>query len=176
MKVLDIKILTRFLRLAGDELTGDWVVIGGVVLPLLGIQLRVTNDIDIAGPRDAGNEQTLVLMEIARRLGLPVETINQSGAYFLYRIKGWKKSLVPLHHGKSATIHRPDVTLFILLKLTRFSESDLTDCLEMLKFARRRNERPDVARIRKAVRKLFRQNPSEMKEVRLNALLDALTA
>lgn len=174
MKALDRKTLARFLRLAGDRLEGDWVLVGGALLPLLGVRHRVTIDIDIAGPQDASGEQSLILMEIAEQLGLPVEAINQAAAFFLRRIDGWQEDLILLHRGKGATIYRPNVTLFVILKLGRMSESDLADCLEFIKLGARRGERPDRARIRQAVNKMSRQALSAQKRKRLKALLAAL--
>ena len=174
MTMLDRETLHRFLDLAGDRLAGDWVVMGGIVLPLLGIEHRVTYDIDIAGPDTAGNDQTYALMEIAESLGLPVETINQAGAFFLRRIAGWRKALMPLHRGKRATIHRPNVTLYLLLKIDRMTESDLADCLALLDFTRTRDESPDVQRILQAVRAARGRGVSLDKDRRLQRLTDAI--
>ncbi len=167
-------MLARFLRLAGDRLEGDWVMVGGALLPLLGVRHRVTLDIDIAGPQDARGEQSLILMEIAEQLGLPVEAINQAAAFFLRRIEGWQDNLILLHRGKNAAIYRPNVTLFLLLKLGRMSESDLADCLEFIKLGAGRGEKPDGARINQAVKKMSRQALSAEKRKRIKALLAAL--
>ena len=140
MTGIDQALMRRFVALAADALCGEWVIMGGAVLPLLGIEDRVTWDIDVAGPPDAKLDQALVLMEIAERLGLPIEAINQAGAFFLHRIDGWHDGLVPLHAGKSAAILRPDATLFVRLKLDRLTESDLADCVAMLGAARRLGE------------------------------------
>jgi hypothetical protein len=137
---IDSALVHRFVVLAADSLQGDWVVMGGAVLPLLGVESRVTWDIDVAGPPEAKMDQALVLMEIAERLGLPVEAINQAGAYFLQRVEGWRESLVKVRIGRSATILRPDATLFVLLKIDRLTESDLADCIEMLDAAQRLGE------------------------------------
>jgi hypothetical protein len=174
VKTLDRNVLLSFVKIAGDRLEGNWVLMGGSLLPLLGVEHRVTLDIDIAGPLDAGNRQTLVLMEIAHELGLPVETINPAAAFFLREIEGWERELVPLHRGRSATIHRPNVTLFVLLKLARLTESDLGDCLEFMRFAGRTGEKPDAARILRAVESLTRKGVSEKKEKRLKILTNAL--
>jgi hypothetical protein len=160
MKPIDKKLLAKFVQMAGDRLKGDWVIIGGTVLPLVGVHHRVTVDIDIVGPPDAGQEQTLVLMEICESLGLPVEAVNQAGAFFLRRIEGWERDLV-----------RPNTTLFILLKLPRLTESDLADCLELLKVARARKEVPDVSRLTKAIANALKKGPLEEKSNRLQSLL-----
>ena len=175
MTPLNHKTLQRFLKLAGDRLEGDWVIMGGIVLSLLGIEHRITNDIDIAGPEDSGNEGLFSLMSIAEQLGLAVETINQAGAYFLHRIDGWQDETILLHKGKSASIHRPSATLFLLLKLGRMTESDLDDCTEFLRFAKERDEPVDVARITKEIRKAMRdRKTSEPKRDRLDQLLAAI--
>jgi hypothetical protein len=175
VSAVDQKLLRRFLKSAGDRLRGDWVLMGGAVLPLLGIEHRVTWDIDVAGPHDAAADQLLVLMEIAEQLGLPVEAINQAGAYFLQRIDGWEEHLVAVHEGKRARMFRPDVTLFLLLKISRLSESDLADCLAMLQYARASDEQPDVRRLKRWIRRQSKlKDTSRPKRDRLGVLLEAL--
>lgn len=132
MSKIDQKKLNRFLQLAGLRLHGDWVVIGGSVLQLVGAGYRVTNDIDLAGPENATQKDSVILMEIAEELGLPVEAINQAGAFFLSKIPHWKKMSVLHYEGKNADFYRPNSTLFLLLKIPRLSESDLTDCLKFM--------------------------------------------
>jgi hypothetical protein len=144
MNVADTKLLRQFLDLAGKRLSGEWVVIGGALLPLLGVSQRVTMDIDIAGPPDATNADTLTLFEIARDIGLPIEAINQSASFFLHRVDGYEKMLVVLHEGPSATILRPNLTLYVLLKLNRMSETDLEDCMALLARAPALEETPDA--------------------------------
>ncbi len=175
MTLLNYKTLKRFVELAGDRLVGDWVIMGGTVLPLLGIEHRTTNDIDIAGPEDAGNEGLFALMSIAEQLGLPVETINQAGAYFLHRIDGWQNEIILLHRGESASIHRPGATLFILLKIGRMTESDLADCIEFLRYAEEVGDPIDSVRLDKVIRAAIRDaKTSEPKRDRLRTLLDAI--
>ena len=170
MNAVDRRTLRRFVALAAERLRGDWVLIGGGVLPLLGVEVRVTVDIDVAGPDDAGMDQTLVLMGIAEELGLPVEAVNQAGAFFLRRIRGWERHLVELHRGRRARILRPDATLFLLLKLDRLTESDLTDCVEMLRLARRGGERVDRRRVRGAIGRGLAGDVSVPRRRRLEAL------
>jgi hypothetical protein len=143
---LDRKVLKKFLKLAGDRLQGDWVLIGGTVLIALEAEHRSTVDIDIVGLGNPTQEDTLRLMEIAEELRLPVESINQAGAFFLKKIDGFKKHLVPLHEGKTASIHRPDAVLYFRLKLARLTESDLADCIAFLRFASR-EERKELKRM-----------------------------
>jgi hypothetical protein len=131
--LIDRKLLSRFVKLAADRLEGRWVLLGGTLLPLLGIEYRVTTDIDVAGLDRADQAQTLELMEIAAELGLPVESINQAAAYFLMKLKPFEDHLILLHRGKQAEILRPDLHLFLMLKAGRLSPSDLTDCLALIK-------------------------------------------
>ncbi len=174
MRSLDTELLQRFVDLAAERLRGDWVVIGGCVLPLLGIDHRVTLDIDVAGPKDADTEQVMILMEIAEELGLPVEAINQAGAFFLRRIEDWPEHIVEVRRGEHAALFVPDATLFLLLKIRRLTASDLSDCLEMIKLARARGEEIDVARVRSAARTLEERESTADQRRRLTSLLEAL--
>jgi hypothetical protein len=124
----------KFLQLAGERLTGDWVIVGGSVLPLLGVDHRITLDIDLAShDLDSSQRSTIILMDIARDIGLPVEAINPTAAYFLEKIPNWRHQLFLVQGGKSANFFRPNLILFLRLKLVRLSESDLADCLEMVR-------------------------------------------
>jgi hypothetical protein len=152
---------------AGDRLSGDWVILGGAVLHLLNLDIRVTTDIDIAGPVTATTKDTIVLMDIASELGLPVEAINQAASYFLFKIAGWEKSLVLIHEGQSARILRPDVNLFLQLKISRLSESDLMDCLAILEAAAELDESLDKQKI---YRLIMQQSKTEKNTNRLQRL------
>jgi hypothetical protein len=174
MKSISSAVMRRFVKAAGDRLTGDWVVIGGAVLPLCGIDRRVTVDIDVAGPASATQADMLVLMEICASLGLPIEAVNQAGAYFLHKIPNWQKSLVEVHRGKTATIHRPDVNLFVRLKLARLSETDLEDCWTFLQFARKQGEPIDQRGLAAASKQALKTAQTE-RAARLNNLLSALS-
>jgi hypothetical protein len=172
---IDRDLVHRFVALAADSLQGDWVVMGGAVLPLLGVETRVTWDIDVAGPPEARMDQALLLMEIAEELGLPVEAINQAGAYFLHRVDGWRESLVKVRVGKSGTILRPDATLFVLLKIDRLTESDLADCTAMLDAARRLGETVRSDRLAAAIEAALEGGDlAGERRARLEALLGAL--
>ena len=164
MTPLDAATLRRFVELAGERLAGDWILIGGAVLTLLGVEHRSTVDIDIVGPDEAANAQTMVLMDIAADLDLPVESVNQAGGWFLRRIDGWRDERVELHRGRGATIHLPSATLYLLLKIERLSETDLADCEERLRLARRRGEALDVERILARLDELDAERPNARRE------------
>jgi hypothetical protein len=106
-------------------------------------------------------------------LKLPVEVINQAAGLFLRKQKNWKDSLVLIHKGKTAKIYRPDVNLFICLKIERMSESDLSDCLAFIRFAKRQDEpiqRPKlISLINRKMKSLSGTRPK-----RLERLLQAL--
>jgi len=145
------KILKKFITQAVDRLSGDWVILGGAVLHLMNLDIRVTTDIDIAGPVTATMKDTVVLMDIAAELHLPVEAINQAASYFLFKIEGWENSLVLVHEGQSARILRPDVNLFLQLKINRLSESDLMDCLAIIVAAGELGETIDKPKISRLI-------------------------
>ena len=126
--------MEKFIAKVLTKLEGEWVIIGGTVLTLLGIDERVTMDIDMVLINNkTSNAQSIKLMEIAEGLGLPVEAINQAGEYFLSKVDGYQDHLVLFAESKKCKIYRPDAFLFLKLKLSRASETDLSDCLAFLK-------------------------------------------
>lgn len=133
MTAINSKMSNKFLDLASKELHGDWVIMGGAVMVLLGVSERFTVDIDLAGPESATQAETLKLMSIAEKIGLAPEAINQAGAFFLNRIPHWKDNLVPIIKNTQFSLSRPNSFLFLQLKMARLSESDLSDCINMLK-------------------------------------------
>jgi hypothetical protein len=173
VSTIDAATLARFVALASERLEGDWVVIGGAVLPLLGIAHRVTLDIDVAGPDEADMRQMNVLLEIGEELGLPIGAVNQAGSYFLHRIEGWAGHLVPVRRGRRATVHVPDATLFLLLKARRLTETDLADCEKVVEWARAHGKPIDVERLRADVG-AARESATGDRRDRLGRLLDLL--
>ena len=137
------EIMSRFVKSAAARLSGSWVIIGGSVLQLLDISTRTTEDIDVAGPQTATQADIFTLMEISQSLGLPIEAINQAGAFFLHKIENWQKKLILVHKEKKASIYRPNLELFLRLKIARFSESDLEDCLRYLDYTVQHGEPVD---------------------------------
>lgn len=120
----------QFLQLAGDRLVGEWLLIGGAAAAAWFSPRRTTEDLDLIGMNGAGDRFSL--MELALSVSLPVEAVNSAADFFVRRIAGWRDRLVPLHRGATATIYRPDATLFLLLKIGRLSEIDLGDCIALL--------------------------------------------
>ena len=169
---LNSKTLRKFLEIAGEKMSGEWVVIGGTVLPMLGINHRVTVDIDFVSK--SKKEDTLKLMSIADELGLSIETINQAGAYFLYQIPDFERNLIILYEGSKAKIYRPNLFLYIQLKIKRFSDSDVLDCLEYIKYAENHNEFSDKERIEKLVQVQIAKESNKEKINKLKEILKAL--
>ena len=84
--------LHRFVERAAARLRGDWVLLDGAVLPLLGLEIRVTLDIDVAGPDGATQADVVTLLEIAVECGLPPEAVNTAGAFFLRALRARRSS------------------------------------------------------------------------------------
>jgi hypothetical protein len=174
MSALDRALLLRFLDRAAELLEGDWIIMGGMVLPLMGVEDRVTYDIDIFCSEETTNAQTLVLLEIAQSLGIPPAAINQAGALFLMHIEDWRDNLVVVRSGAMGRILRPDVTLFILTKIGRLTERDLADCLIVLQQAPILGETPDARRILDACQKARRGKSNPAFHVRMRRLVEEL--
>jgi len=172
--IINGKLLERFIKLAGDRMDGDWIIIGGTVLPLLGLNFRVTVDIDFVPVKDSDHAQTIKIMEIADELGLPVETINQAGAFFLTKISEFQKHLILIKKGKTAKIFRPDVTLFLLLKMKRLTESDLSDCLAYLKYCKNHNEKLEQTLVQESIKEIEKQQHDKEYHERMNKLKEAV--
>ena len=172
---MDRKLLHRFVKLMADRVRGQWVIIGGAVLPLLDASSRYTEDIDIVGPSSSTQKDTLALMNIAQELKLPIEAINQAASFFLHKISRWQDELVLIHKGKGIRIFRPTPTLFLLLKISRLSEYDLEDCLNMMKYANLKKEVIDVKRVSKAIQEEIKKSSNQTKTKRLKQLLSILT-
>lgn len=132
MKALNSKLLEQFLKLVLKELNGEWVLLGGTLLPALGIDYRQTVDIDFAPVGEMSNRASLELMGLAEKLGIAVESINAAAGFFLRKIPDYSERLIVLKKSKNCTIYRPSLALYLELKLNRASPTDLTDCEQMI--------------------------------------------
>lgn len=132
--LLNPKILNQFMELALKNLKGDWIILGGTLLPALGVEHRSTIDIDFVSKNESSNSQLLQLMEIAQSLGLPIETINSAAAYFLKKIPDYSERLILLKKSKDCSILRPTLDLYFELKISRALESDIQDILKMIEY------------------------------------------
>jgi hypothetical protein len=166
--------IRRFLVRAGDDLAGEWLLVGGAAAAVWFASDRTTEDIDLVG-KEGTNSERLRLLEVAEEEGLPVEVVNSTADYFVRRVPGWDREVVVLHRGRSATIHRPTATMFLLFKLGRLGEQDLDDCLALLAWARAHGEPVDAARVRAGIAALPPTDDAALVD-RRRQLADALAA
>jgi hypothetical protein len=131
---LDRGRIDAIIDAAADSLEGEWLLVGGAAAAAWFLPERVTEDVDLVSLRGAQRDR-LALLTLAERLGLSPEAFNSAADFFVHRIRGWTQEMEPLRQGRGARIHRPTVTLFLLLKLVRLSEVDLQDCVTLLRFA-----------------------------------------
>jgi hypothetical protein len=146
LPVLARERIQQLVDAAGEELDGDWVLVGGALATLWFSPQRVTEDIDLISVVD-GPERRYQLMNFALVQGVPLEAVNSAADFFLRRIPDWTKQLELLHAGARARIFRPTPTLFLLLKTGRMSEADLGDCLALIDLAKRTGLAVDRARV-----------------------------
>ncbi len=144
--VLDRERLDVLLDAACAVLAGDWVLLGGAVAALCFSPQRVTEDIDLV-PLGGADTRRYELMDFALAQGLPLEAVNSAADFFLRREEGFVKDLELLREGACGRIFRPSPTLFLLLKSTRMSESDLADCLAQVRSARAHRQTLDTERV-----------------------------
>lgn len=169
---LDRGRIDAILDAAVDALEGDWLLVGGAVAAAWFLPGRVTEDVDLVSLRGSQADR-LALLALAERLGLSPEAFNSAADFFVHRIPGWTTEMELLRQGRGARIHRPTVTLFILLKMGRLSEIDLEDCLHLLRVARETSRPWDRARVIAAVDALPPSADAALIE-RRRALRDAL--
>lgn len=165
MKNLNSKLLRKFLELASIELKGKWLLVGGTLLPAVGIDVRATVDIDLVGLGVKEKMQNLELMTLAERLGLHIEAINQAAEFFVSRHAPTSKDMFILVKGKRAQIFRPSVELYWKLKVPRLTESDLLDCQHYLQFCIGQKDGVDVRDLDRVVQlELKKENSSEKRD------------
>lgn len=174
MSEISKELLDQFFELASEKLSGEWILLGGSVLPYLGRPIRATIDIDLATTSLRAGEWQLELMEIAESLSLPIEAVNTAAEFFVRKISGFEDNLVLMFSKSDFRVSRPNVNLFIQLKLPRLSESDLDDTLEFLRFARDVEEHIDVSFLETLILKELQKGDHRMN--RLKSLLGALPA
>jgi hypothetical protein len=174
MKVLDAKLLAKFLQLASEKLKGRWLLVGGTLLPAVGIDVRSTVDIDLVGLGDTERLQNLELMELAEKLGLSIESINQAADYFVKNSKYHESDLIPLKRGKSAVIYRPSLQLYWQLKIARLTESDVADCLAYLGYCQGQGDKVSKKFLQEMIKREQRKESSLDKKTRLSNLSKAL--
>lgn len=164
--------IQALLELAGQRLTGDWLLIGGGAAAAWFAPSRTTEDVDMIGLAGTQDER-FALMQLAADAAIPIEAVNSAADFFVRRVAGWRDQLVVLHQGPAATIFRPTATLFLLLKINRLSEVDLDDCLALVEHCRVTGEVVDAARIAAALAGTAPTEDAELQARRVR-LADAL--
>lgn len=165
-RTLDRARIDEVITAVADRVAGEFLLVGGGAVALWLEPRRVTEDIDIIGFNGDARER-FALMDVASDLGLPIEAVNSAADFFVFRIPDWRAHVVPLRRGRSGTVYRPDATLLLLLKVARLSETDLDDCLAVL---RAHAEDVDAPRVRDALRETGDRERDD-RVVRLRALL-----
>jgi hypothetical protein len=167
---LNSKLLRKLLKSAGDHLEGEWLLVGGTLLPAVGLDVRATVDIELIGLGEKESAQTLELMELAESLGLPIEMINPIGAFFLRKLSYKKEDLILLSEGKTAKIYRPSAHLYWKLKLGRLSETDLIDCQHYYHYCLGQKDSVDKAALKQILADALKSDISQDKKKRINSL------
>lgn len=126
----------KFLKAVVDDIEGDWVLVGGALIAILNPHSRATADIDLCPIGELSNERRIHMMKLAESADLSLESLNPSADFFLRQIPQWTSSIVVFIKGKKGTLYRPSLELYIKLKVSRLSESDVTDCLAFIEWHR----------------------------------------
>jgi len=127
-------LIQTFIEKAKDVLEGDWLILGGSLIPLIDKNYRSTMDIDVVRLGGASNEDTLKLMSLAEEIGLPVEAINMAAAFFVNKIKNPERKVIELFRSKRLRLLRPNFYFYLELKSARLSETDASDILRYLSY------------------------------------------
>lgn len=109
------------------NLQGDWILVGGGLLHVLGISERETIDIDLVPVNEITNRDQLNIMNVAVNNGYPPEVINFSAEFFVKRDSNWENEMVLLYENDNVRIFRPSKKFFRKMKEQRGTETDLLD-------------------------------------------------
>jgi hypothetical protein len=150
MAAFDRARVAELLQLAGTRLTGEWLLVGGAAAASWFSPERTTEDLDLIGLGGSQGER-FALMQLAADAAIPIEAVNSAADFFVRRIPDWREQLVELHRGSAATIYRPNPTLFLLLKLARLTETDLSDCMLLIEHVRATGDELDRDRVMTAL-------------------------
>jgi hypothetical protein len=138
--LINESLMQEFFERSSKELAGNWILVGGSLLLALGISQRVTRDIDFVCMKDTKPGDMIKLMDCAASLNLEIEVINSSAEYFLKKIKGFEKHLLPLYSKSKLKVLRPNALLYAMMKLPRSSDSDVDDIIGYSDWSTHNNE------------------------------------
>jgi hypothetical protein len=121
--------LKSWLKELCQSVGGDWLLVGGsLALIEFGVG-RATHDIDLidlAAPAERVRRKTALLLR-ARTLGITPEQLNSAADFFVNQCVGWESHLVKIEDFGNSRIFRPNLTLYLALKLNRGTPIDVKD-------------------------------------------------
>ncbi len=150
-----------------QKVGGNWLLTGGSLIQLEVDSARATEDIDLVAINHSSLSEVAAqneLFKAAVRLGLSAENVISAASFFVQNIPNWKQNLIELRAGPAGKIFRPNLTLFILLKLGRASPVDLKDIAlavqkygpaEFMMEVFKKNAEPKIVTLFEANRKNF---------------------
>lgn len=120
-----------------QKIGGDWLLVGGALVQIEISAERATEDIDLALIASSEKSEAALQTELFRftmsQLNTGPESVNLAVTPFLNEIPGWRSECKLLQTGPAGSIYRPNLTLFIALKMKRASGIDLSDVRQALK-------------------------------------------
>jgi len=127
---LDLEKTEEIVDFLTNHLGGDWLLTGGSLVRLKFDVSRGTEDVDIVRMShpdlsDEASREKLFSWLIDKGLG--PEWVNTAVEPFVKEILNWKNEVVEIYSGSKGKVFRPNITLFVYLKLRRGTEIDLED-------------------------------------------------
>jgi hypothetical protein len=134
---MEISKIRKILDELCQTIGGDWLLVGGALVQIEFNEQRATEDIDLALIASSSKSEAVLQNELFRfsmnQLQIGPESVNLAMTPFLNDLSGWRDECKPLQTGVAGNIYRPNLTLFIALKMKRASSIDLSDIREALK-------------------------------------------
>ena len=133
--------ISKILEFLCQNVGGDWLLVGGALVQIELSSERATEDIDLALISHPTKSEAVAQNELfqysMQQLQIGPESVNLAVMPFLNGFLGWQTECKILKSGTNGNIFRPNLTLFIALKLGRASAIDLKDIrLALEKFPR----------------------------------------
>jgi hypothetical protein len=134
---MEISKVHKILEELCQTIGGDWLLVGGALVQIEFDEQRGTEDIDLALISSSDKSEAVLQNELFRfsmnELQIGPESVNLAVTPFLNDLSGWREECQLLRAGAAGNIYRPNLTLFIALKMKRASSIDLSDIREALK-------------------------------------------
>ena len=123
--------ISKILDYLCQNVGGDWLLVGGALVQIELNAERATEDIDLALISHPTKSEAVAQNELfqysMKQLQIGPESINLAVTPFLNGFLNWQSECKVLKSGSNGIIYRPNLTLFIALKLGRASAIDLKD-------------------------------------------------